>query len=318
MARKDAYKKLTDKLIAIIENSDDLAWQKGWEISGYNAPQNATTGTVYKGANSLLLSIARHVESYTTPYFVTYASAKDLPSLSDEKPHVKKGAVGYPVIYFNFIEKYDEDEIEDESEQEYIPLARNYTVFNLDDIEHVDLSKFENDEKPALVDNGNNDEITSAGDAIVAMYADCPEIKHGGNSAYYVPSKDFVGMPHREQFSTLNEYYGTLFHELAHSTGAKHRIDRDLKGYFGTQQYAREELVAELSSIILLSEANIAPNFENSAAYIAGWASKAKRMSKAQWIKALKDDKYLIVWSAKRAQEAAQYIMGIADTDESE
>jgi antirestriction protein ArdC len=113
--------------------------------------------------------------------------------------------------------------------------------------------------------------------------------------------RDTVVMPARELFFSPEGYYATLFHEMTHSTGHKSRLDRKVEAPapFGSPDYSREELVAELGASFLCSEAGIAPPvIENQAAYLAGW------------LKVLKADKRAIVVAAAQAEKAADYILG--------
>jgi antirestriction protein ArdC len=130
-----------------------------------------------------------------------------------------------------------------------------------------------------------------------------PEIKYGGNKAYYSPSLDYVQLSHQHTFDTIESFYGTLFHELSHSTGHSNRLGR--KGvtetsYFGSHEYSKEELVAEMGAAFLCGHAGIEnTTIENSVSYLAGW------------LKALKNDKTLLIHAAAQAQKAADYILNV-------
>lgn len=134
---------------------------------------------------------------------------------------------------------------------------------------------------------------------IVAGWSGAPEIQHERNRACYLPSLDVIHMPNPDTFATAAEYYSTLFHEMAHATGAKHRLGREKGNSFGTADYAREELVAEMASAYLCAECGIDNSvIENQSAYLSGW------------IKVLKGDSKLIVTAASQAQKAANLILG--------
>ncbi len=98
-----------------------------------------------------------------------------------------------------------------------------------------------------------------------------PSLLHGGDEAYYSPTKDIVCLPPMSQFKNAESYYGTLFHELVHSTGQKTRLDRDMNGVFGTPSYAFEELIAEIGSSVLCNDCGVCPDLGNSAAYCDSW-----------------------------------------------
>ena len=139
---------------------------------------------------------------------------------------------------------------------------------------------------------------------IASRYAGSPPVKHGGNRACYFPQADFVAMPPREAFTSEGAYYATLFHELAHSTGHRSRLNRDsLTGFaqFGDHSYSKEELVAEMAASFLLGESGLAAPelIDNSAAYLASW------------IKVLKGDSKLALQAASAAEKAANHILGV-------
>ena len=139
-------------------------------------------------------------------------------------------------------------------------------------------------------------------EAVVAGYAGSPRIEHGGGRAFYAPTLDLVQMPARETFTSAPEYYSTLFHELAHSTGAAHRLAR--KGVtdpirYADHGYAFEELIAECGSAFLAADAGISTaTIGNASAYIASWARKLR--SEPRWI----------VEAAGQASKAADLILG--------
>ena len=141
-----------------------------------------------------------------------------------------------------------------------------------------------------------------AASAIVQGYADGPVIHHRGGSAFYRPGSDEVTLPEPTRFASTNEYYSTLFHELAHSTGHGSRlargIDTDLRP-FGSPDYGKEELIAEMAAAFLCGASDIVPSvIVNQAAYLQGW------------LNVLKADKRLVIAAAGQAQRAADWIMG--------
>jgi antirestriction protein ArdC len=181
---------------------------------------------------------------------------------------------------------------------------RYYNVFNaeqIDGIEIPDAVKFEPlDFKP----------IETA-EQIAAGYAGGPAVNHdGGQQAFYRPASDSVHMAERTRFASVEEYYSTLFHELSHSTGHSSRLDRKLDTApkpFGSSDYGKEELVAEMSAAFLCSYAGIQPTLiENQAAYLSGW------------LKQLKSDKKLVIPAAGQAQKAADWIRNERATAQSQ
>jgi antirestriction protein ArdC len=177
-----------------------------------------------------------------------------------------------------------------------IPVLRYYNVFNAEQVEGIeipDAAKFEPIEFKPI----------EAAEQIASNYAGGPGVQHdGGQRACYRPTTDAVHMPERTRFASVEEYYSTLFHELSHSTGHSSRLDRKLNTNpmpFGSPDYGKEELVAEMSAAFLCSHAGIQPTvIVNQAAYLAGW------------LKQLKSDKKLVISAASQAQRAADWIRG--------
>jgi antirestriction protein ArdC len=126
------------------------------------------------------------------------------------------------------------------------------------------------------------------------------DIRMGGNKACYVPSHDFVAMPEKHQFKSLEHYYATALHECAHWSGHEKRLNRDLKNRFDTKAYAAEELVAELSAAFLCAHLGI-PGELRHADYIGSW------------LKILKEDNRAIFTAASKAQQAADYLRAFSE-----
>jgi len=125
------------------------------------------------------------------------------------------------------------------------------------------------------------------------------DIREGQGEAYYVPSQDFISMPAFQAFKGADHFYNVVFHELAHWTGHKSRLDRDLKARFGAHTYAAEELVAELGAAFLSAEFGFDGDVRN-AGYIA------------TWIELLKADKRAFFTACSKASQAAHYLRGLA------
>ena len=201
--------------------------------------------------------------------------------------HVKVGEKGIPIVFWNFI-------IDKESEtKKKLPFLRYYTVFNASQCENIEI--------PASPQRPFN-EIEEC-ERIVSEMPNAPTIKHGAPYAAYSPVTDVVKIPARERFDSAEDFYSTMFHELSHASGSLLRLNRpgitkDLE--FGSECYSEEELIAELSSAFLCAKAGIVANtIHNSASYISGW------------LKALRNDKRMIVLAAGQAQRATDYILGV-------
>jgi antirestriction protein ArdC len=194
------------------------------------------------------------------------------------------------VVFWNFVKKADTDKNGKDIEKS-IPFLRYYNVFNVEQCDGLE------DKIPESV-KLEPKPVIEAGEHVVESYTDRPPMAIGFSHACYYPGLDKIEMPSRDQFVRSEEYYSTLFHEYAHSTGNSKRLNREICNGFGNQSYAREELCAEMTAAYLCAEAGIEGVFDNSAAYLKGWSEK------------LKDDQYLFITAAGKAQAAADYIMG--------
>ncbi len=246
---------------------------------------------LYRGVNRLLLGL----NGYASPFYVTYRQAKEYGG------NVKRGERGSTVTFWKVWRKTELDESGEKVSRRFF-LLRHYTVFNVEQCENIDESRI-----PAPPENGNGGDPIGAADDIIAGYLErepAPRLRHvGGERAYYSPALDTVTLPLREQFETPAGYYATAFHELAHSTGHESRLSRDFGQAFGSDNYAKEELIAEITSAFLNGEAGtLDETLEPSAAYLAGWRRK------------LSKDPKLIVSAAGAAQRAADLVLDTVET----
>lgn len=301
--RPDVYQLVTDALLAKLE-AGTVAWRKPWHELG--APRNYVSGRFYSGINLFLLNMTGCV-----PFFLTYKQAKELGG------NIRQGAKGYPVIFFKMLTKKEgattpAPTAGQPEKDKKIPMLQYYTVFSVEDVEGVDIKLPEVAPQP-------EHQPVAACEQVLANWSDKPKITHMQQRAYYSPLMDYVNMPKPESFLSAPEYYATLFHELGHSTGHPRRLNREgiteaIK--FGSQNYAREELIVEMSAAFLCAFTGIAPQvIDNSAAYLVSWLSKLNPDQKnavkdsdayrAFWTEKLKEDKKLVVQAASRAKQAA-------------
>jgi antirestriction protein ArdC len=281
---RDLYSEVSARIIAELE-SGALPWVKPWSATpGQNVPCNAVSNRPYSGCNVILLWMARG-RGWPTPRFLTFKQAAEAGG------SVRKGEHGTKVIFVKQL--IVRDNKGEEPEERVVPMLREYTVFNVaqcdglpDHIVHG---------KPQRVRNPDTrDELA---DSFLA--ATNAEIREGSGEAYYVPSHDFITMPAFAAFKSADSFYSVAFHELTHWTGAKSRLDRDLKNRFGTQAYAAEELIAEIGAAFLAAEFGFDGDVRH-AGYIA------------TWIGLLKSDKRAFFTACSRAQQAADYLRGLA------
>lgn len=334
MSNKDIYSKLTEKIVALLDEGTVL-WQRGWSTLSTDIPRNAGTGRAYSGGNLVIMSLWTMAKGYTQPLYLTMNQISEINEANSKRTqpirlavatsklpaqfkltllqhaaqrfvHVKKGEGGYPVIYFKQLSFDDKSGQIDEQTGETMkvtrPFAEVYWVWNVDQIAGLTpdmLPVWQNaiTNQPEL----KPFEPLALPQQILDTYAKelTGGLHYGGDSAYYRPGNDSIQLPLQGQFNGLAEFYMVAFHEIAHSTGAGFRLARDLSGSFMTEKYGKEELVAEMTAVFLASISGVDVPFENSAAYLAGWK------------KACSDDPQLIYQAAVRAQAAVEYILSI-------
>jgi antirestriction protein ArdC len=295
--RKSVYEIITDRILSLLDQGT-IPWKKPWG-GQEQAPRSLATRKHYRGVNVFLL----HAAGYESPYWLTYRQAQELGG------HIRKGEKGWPVVFWKWREAADAEEVDTEQEGEKRhtgPILRYFTVFNVSQCEALPADKLPVSEQPS---EHSFTPIEQA-EAIVQGYQSAPRIEHGHAGAWYRPSADLVGMPSPERFTSPAEYYSTLFHELAHSTGHASRLAR--KGitddaHFGDRSYSQEELLAELTACYLQGHCHLEQaTLANSAAYINAWRQR------------LKADSRVVVFAAAQAQRAADLILGHSAASDSE
>ena len=285
--RRDIYQEVTDAILKMLDDGT-VPWRNPIaRANGDGWPRNLESGKRYRGINVFLLAMIGMANDYDSDYWMTFKQAQA------KGGRVRKGEKGALVTFWKLYDTKDRESGKDIS----VPVLRHYTVFNADQVDDVEPS----DVVPVDPEPKQFDPIEDA-QAIVNGFKDRPPIEHRGHRAVYRPLTDTVIIPEPERFKTREQYYATLFHELVHSTGHTKRLDRGLDttlAPFGSPDYSREELVAEMGAAFLSAAAGISPpTIEQSAAYINGWK------------KTLKTDKRVVVAAAGAAQKAADWILG--------
>jgi antirestriction protein ArdC len=286
MSKIDVYDIVNEKILSAL-GEGRIPWQRPWDVNG-TVPCNYVTRKPYQGVNAMLLWLS----SFQCPFWATFKQ------ISEVGGSVKKGERSSIVVFWNWLPKRVNGQpvIKADGKPEMIPFLRYYNVFNLSQTDGIDWQK----DLPEKVSTFSPIERC---ELVVANMPQKPLIKHGGNRACYIPSLDTVEMPDKEQFKEPESYYSTLFHELGHSTGHSSRLGR--KGItefdsFGSEQYGKEELIAEMTASYLCAHTEIFDKRQApSVAYLQNW------------IAAIKGDKKLIVQAAAQAQKATNFILGI-------
>lgn len=276
-ARFDIHQTITNTIIAAIEAGTDT-WRMPWHVTGSAMPVNAESGKAYRGVNVLTLWAAAKIAGYAAPLWATYKQWAEMGA------QVRRGEKATCVVFWKPIDFADDTEGDDEASHRF--MARGYSVFNAEQVDGFTMPVIE--VPPEMERIATAEAFFSQTGAV---------IQQGGNRAAYTPGLDMIKMPPFAAFCDPLAYYSTLAHEVIHWTGAKSRCDRDLKGRFGSEQYAAEELIAELGAAFLCSDLNLTsvPRPDH-AAYIESW------------LKVLKSDKRAIFTAASKAQAAADWL----------
>jgi len=276
-------------------------WERGWTAIDITTPLNGKSGKAYKGFNSLYLYFMQVKKKYNDPRWVTFNQAKDLGA------SVKKGEKSSPILFYQLYDKNTKKEynpltvrdMSDDEKRDYMQnnvrrILKYSTVFNAEQCDNFPERK--TDELPRMSEEERSRQNALIEQVIANSFA--PIFYDGGNRAYYSPGRDSIHLPKIEAFHTMQDYYATAIHEIAHSTGHKSRLNR-----FGTANdvgsYAIEELRAELASMFIQRELGISisgAHFENHAAYLNSW------------LNAVKNDKQLFFNAVRDAEKISDYV----------
>lgn len=273
----DIEQEITNQIIDLMEK-EGTNWTQPWANAArtYGVPRNAISGHEYTGINYIVTLCQAAKNGWNDNRWMT---AKQIFSVNGDI----KGEKGTKIVFWKPITKKDKD-----GEDYTFMIAKAFTVFNICQVKNLP-EKF--DEKVAAIAVPE----WSYEDADKFVQNAGVKLSHQGNTAAYNPVADRVFMPEHGQFKSRDGYVSTLFHETAHWTGHKDRLDRKLNTDFQTVHYAKEELIAELSSAFLCVDWGVDAMVQH-AGYIKGW------------IKALKNDKKMIVQAASKASKVKAYL----------
>ena len=250
---------------------DTIPWHRSW--SATERPYNAVTNTAYHGANSLWLSYNQFAREFEDPRWCTFKQAQT------QGWKIKPGSKGTRVEFWSLYDTEEKrkltqreakqlsDELTlEEFKNRVKPISNVYTVFNGEQIDGI--PKYE--EKTYEL---NTEELLQKRDTLLKnMNVDFSE---GGDKAFYNPSRDRITLPEMNKFETEYDYMATLLHEAGHATGHISRLNRDMTGVFGSPEYAKEELRAEIASAFTAQELGLDykqnEHMENHEAYVQNW-----------------------------------------------
>lgn len=285
--QNEKYKELQEKIIKSIEDNNCLAWRKVWK-SG--KPQNFITKKDYRGFNYLSLMLS---DQNISKYWITEKQIKE------KNGKLKEGATAENIIYCVTIFKNGNEYIDFQTFNKLYKegnkniykyfINKLSQVYNLGYVEGIKTDE----------ENITFNPIEEA-EKIINGYKDKPEMIEAGDRAYYQPLRDLITLPPKGHFIDKESFYSVYFHELIHSTGHQKRLYREgiiSLAEFGSVTYSREELVAEMGSAFLSSDCNISDKtISNQTSYVKGW------------LKALKEDPYMIQIASRQAEQAISYI----------
>lgn len=292
MTKFNAYAEVTATILEAMK-AGSTPWVKPWRdlpADQTGTPHNAFSGRAYRGINSVLGWLAAERYGFSSQGWLTYKQAVELGG------HVRKGEKSrLQVVFFKQLQVKDKNKAGEDTIKK-IPLIRLASVFNVEQCENLTLPKRK---APELRE-------TDA-DAMVREMAERLQMRLtiAGNRACYVPALDLVQMPTAGAFNSDAAALATWFHEAGHWTGHKTRLDRDLTGRFGSESYAFEELVAELTSAFLCAANKVNGQLQHPQ-YLANW------------IKVLENDDKAFFKAASLAQAAADYIGQAGEEEETE
>jgi len=284
--RANLYDEVTARIVAELE-AGRFPWVQPWGRTcgtGPSLPRNALTGRPYSGVNILILWGAVIEHGFPSQSWMTFRQAQEAGGC------VRKGERGQTVVYAARFTPEAEKEraARDGGEAKAVPFLKRFTVFNIAQCEGL---------RPCLASDPAplpDREIVPLADEVIS--ASGVDFRIGGDRAFYAPDPDFVAVPPQPAFFEQINYYRTCLHELTHATGHPKRLGRDLKNAFGSKDYAREELVAEMGSAFLCAALGIVPTVRH-ADYLGAWLA------------VLREDNRAIFRAASAASKAAEWLL---------
>ena len=298
----EILKKFADMMVKIIKKANANNWKKGWMgVNGsiQGLPQNIS-GRTYSGGNSFFLMFNTAEKGYKTPVYMTFKQAKE------QNLHVKSGEKSVPIFKWGLSikdengkrvseEDYNAMSQEDRATMDVRPFPKMFHVFNIDQTNLEEVNKKRYDAIVARFKTPEQEvkdtEGMYANEALDRMFEQKAwhaniQYDKPADQAFYRPSTDTIVLPMKEQFKLGKtpeevyrdgmEYYSTALHEMAHSTGHESRLDRKF-GTQGTDNYAHEELIAEMTSALVGSTMGFDRKIlENNANYLSGWLNRLR------------------------------------------
>lgn len=297
---------ILDRFLSCLERSPG-EWQKQWIAP--RPMQNGNTGKAYRGINQLLLSNVAEERGYQDCRWYTFHQVNEAGwHLQNAKGH------GVPIEYWSPYDTVDKKMVswkemhrllreQEREDGDFSLRCKTYTVFNGDLIPELEPLPVQQTKSPEETNElAEKALLTYLQNSGVTLYAENPSMLR----AFYRPSEDAIYLPVREHFFSLGGYFGTAFHEVAHSTAHPNRLNRTFGKEFGDDVYAKEELIAEIASTLICGELGLSGDdllLENHEAYVQGWISD------------LQEKPSILFSSIQSAQKAADYVLETAEVE---
>lgn len=284
MDNNKIYEQVNERIISLLEKGV-APWRKPWKTGKIEIARNMISKKPYRGCNFFITNSM----GYTSPLWGTFNQIKS------KGGNVKKGEKGTIIVFWKTFDIKEKKECGKEVNKT-IPFLRTSYIFNFEQCENLKIEETKEEEL------SNHDPIESCELLRNKFPLGMPELRHNQGRAFYNPTLDYISLPEKGLYKTMEEYYQTFFHETIHATGHKSRLNRDtLNGfnYFGDEVYSQEELVAEMGASYLACFAGIDNAvIDNSASYLNGW------------LNALRKDNKLLLKAASQAQKAVDFLIG--------
>lgn len=288
----EIIKKIADKFIEKIENFSG-EWKEPFFRTALTCPVNTQTKKAYRGLNIISLWISAEEKGFTSNVWGTFDQWKE------QKKSIRKGETGTPVFFFKPTKYTVETKTENGeilAEEKESCVIRHYIVFNACQMTEY-APEMTEEVEPDIIEEINEFKLKFM-DKVGIKYSE------GQGRACYIPSIDEVFLPSIDQYIIKNEYIPTACHEFTHATGAKHRLNRNFSGKFGSESYAFEELVADIGAGFLAATLGKKYIFQNNnIAYLKNWADILKNKPRA------------ILQACAQAQKAADFLLKAAETN---
>lgn len=289
---RDVAAEITDLIIRKLEEGV-APWSRPWCVTGAGGRPLRHCGTPYTGINTVYLWAIADAYGYRSRYWMTYRQAEALGG------HVRRGERGSLSVYYSNFKKTEADPITGAESERSIRFLRHYIVFNSNQIDGLPPYFYPSDDPvPPIAPSVRQAAIDAFFDAIPA------EVRHGGDRAYFQPTFDYIQMPHRRSFKSMDHYASVRAHETVHWSGGTGRLGRTFGKRFGDKAYSFEELVAEIGSGLVCAHLGLPNELHNShASYVA------------HWLGILRADKTAIIHAASKAEQALNYLAEFTSTN---